>query len=264
MGYPPVSVNANTADSRFRRRVRLPDKRAHRGAHPDDAELFAPAAVPRLREAVADLSWLLGRGYADPSAQKVVGDRYNLTQRQRTAVMRCACTDEAAARRAASRFAAERLRGTSLLLDGYNVLTTVEAALAGAVILRARDSAFRDVASMHGTWRKVEETRKAIELIGEVAAELGVTRLDWLLDSPVSNSGRLKTLVREVAASRGWGWTVELVPNPDAVLAAADALVATADSVILDRCRRWLNLAAEVVTRRVPGAWLIDLAPDMR
>ncbi len=242
----------------------MPDRRAHRGPHPDDAELFAPAAVPHLRDAVGDLSWLLSRGYADPSAQKVVGDRYNLSQRQRTAVMRCACTDEARSNRASSRLDADQLRGRPLLLDGYNVLTTVEAAIAGAVVLRARDSALRDVASLHGTWRRVEETRTAIGMIGEVATDLGVPRLDWLLDSPVSNSGRLKALLREVAAERGWDWTVELVPNPDALLAISDGIVVTADSVILDRCGGWFGLAGEVVARRVPGAWLIDLAPDMR
>src|SRR6478735_7021868 len=107
----------------------MPDHRAHRGPHPDDAELFAPGAVPRLHSAVGDLSWLLSRGYADPSAQKVVGDRYNLTQRQRTAVMRCACTDEAKRRRLATRARAEDVRNQPLTLDGYNVLTTVEAAL---------------------------------------------------------------------------------------------------------------------------------------
>src|SRR3954447_2491725 len=126
----------------------MPDHRAHRGPHPDDAELFAPEAVPRLRSAVADLSWLLSRGYADPSAQKVVGDRYNLTQRQRTAVMRCACTDEAKARRLGNRAPSEAVRGGPLMLDGYNVLTTVEAALAGAVVIRGRDTALRDVASL--------------------------------------------------------------------------------------------------------------------
>jgi hypothetical protein len=210
------------------------------------------------------LSWLLGRGYADPSAQKVVGDRYILTQRQRTAVMRCACTDEARERRLATRLAADRVGGEPLLLDGYNILTTIEAALAGAVVLRTRDTTLRDVASLHGTWRRVEETRRAIELIGEVAAELGATRLDWLLDSPVSNSGRLATLLRAAAAVRGWEWGVELVPNPDAVLSVSDAIVVTADSVILDRCRRWLPLAGEVVARRVSDAWLIDLAPDAR
>jgi hypothetical protein len=243
----------------------VPDHRAHRGPHPDDAALFAPEAILRLRGAVSDLSWLLSRGYADPSAQKVVGDRYNLTIRQRTAVMRCACTDEARDRRIAHRAAPDVLRGRPLLLDGYNVLTTVEAALAGGVILVGRDTAVRDVASMHGTWRKVEETIRAMELIGEFAAgELGVTRLDWLLDSPVSNSGRLKTMLVETAKAHGWAWDVQLVTDPDPILAAspADTIVATADSVILDRCPRWFPLAGEVVRKRVPTAWVIDLGAN--
>lgn len=242
----------------------MPDHRAHRGPHPDDATLFAPDSIPRLRTAVNDLSWLLSRGYADPSAQKVVGDRYNLTIRQRTAVMRCACTDAARERRLAHRATADELRGRPLVLDGYNVLTTVEAALAGGVILVGRDTAVRDVASMHGTWRKVEETTRAMELVGEVGAnDLGVTRLEWLLDSPVSNSGRLKAMLGETAATRGWDWDVQLVTNPDPILAAAPqgTIVATADSVILDRCPRWFPLAGEVVRTRIPAAWVIDFAP---
>jgi hypothetical protein len=176
--------------------------------------------------------------------------------------MRCACTDEARSRRLASRASADEVHGRPLLLDGYNVLTTVEAALAGGVILVGRDTAVRDVASMHGTWRKVEETIRAMELIGEVAADdFGVTRLEWFLDSPVSNSGRLKTMLKESAAAHGWDWDVQLVTNPDPVLAAAPegAIVATADSVILDRCRRWFPLAREAIRRRVPTAWVINL-----
>lgn len=238
----------------------MPDHRAHRGPHPNDARLFAPDTVPSLRAAVADLAWLLSRGYADPSAQKIVGDRYNLTQRQRTAVMRCTCTDDAVARRSATRVPADAIRGETLQLDGYNVLTTIEAALAGGVVLRGRDGALRDAASMHGTWRKVEETRRAIELIGEVAhVECGAARLEWLLDSPVSNSGRLRALLVETASRRAWDWDVQLVPNPDAVLASSEQIVATADSAILDQCRRWTALAAEVVERRIGGAWLVDL-----
>ena len=72
----------------------MPDTREHRGPHPADAELFAPALLPRLREAVADFSLLLTKGYADKSALKLVGDRFSLTQRQRLAVMRGSCSDQ--------------------------------------------------------------------------------------------------------------------------------------------------------------------------
>ena len=44
-----------------------------------DDEAFGPSAVPALRGAVADLSWLLERGYATVSAVKLVGDRWSLT-----------------------------------------------------------------------------------------------------------------------------------------------------------------------------------------
>ncbi len=77
----------------------MPDKHAHRGPDPRDGDLFGPSYWPALREAVADLSWLLGRGYAPVSALKLVGDRWSLTERQRQAVRRAAFSDDARQRR---------------------------------------------------------------------------------------------------------------------------------------------------------------------
>ena len=95
----------------------MPDKRAHRGAHPEDHRLFDPAQWPRLREAVAEFSWLLTRRYADKSALKLVGDHDQLHQRQRMAVMRCACSDDSLARRRAHHVDPAHLRHQPLLLD---------------------------------------------------------------------------------------------------------------------------------------------------
>ncbi len=202
----------------------MPDKRNHRGPHPQDVQLFAPERWPELCEAVHDLSWLLTRGYASASGIKIVGDRYRLDQRQRMAVGRCACSDQALAQRAIARAESDSLNAQVLAIDGYNVLTSIEAALAGGIILEARDSCFRDVASVHGTWRKVHETVPAVEIVGQLLIRIGVARAIWYLDSPVSNSGRLKTLLRETAAVAGWLWEIELVPNPDTILSETDNL----------------------------------------
>ena len=218
--------------------------------------------MPLLVDATADLSWLLTRGYSGVGALKLVGDRYQLSLRQRTAVARSACSDQDLARRRAHQVGPEELRGRPLWIDGYNVLTTVEAALAGGILLAARDGACRDMASMHGSYRKVMETRPALELLGETTVALGVSACLWYLDRPVSNSGRLKTIMAELAAERGWNWSIELVPNPDAVLWQSDQIVATADSVILDRCHLWFNFGRETVVRRVPRARVIELRPD--
>ena len=239
----------------------MPDKRKHRGAHPEDARLFAHDAEALLRAAAADFCWLLSREYPHDSALKLVGDRYALVARQRTAVSRCCCSEADAVRRQTHQVGPEQLRGTTLWLDGYNVLTTIEAALAGGVILAARDGAYRDMASMHGSYRKVAETLPALDLLGRTITACGVAECRWLLDQPVSNSGRLKGIIAEMAAARGWPWHAELAPNPDRVLTDAipGVVVATADSAILDRCPAWFNLARETIIQHVPKAWVVKM-----
>lgn len=239
----------------------MPDRRSHRGPDPRDDQAFAPAAWPQLQEAVADLSWLLGRDYSPHAALKLVGDRWNLTQRQRLAVLRSSCGDPNLTRRACHRCEPEELAGEPLAIDGFNLLTTVEAALGGAVVLLGRDGALRDVAGLHGTYRRVEETEPAIRLVGDVLASLNVETCLWYLDRPVSNSGRLRGLLLEMAAARGWRWEVEVVNDPDPILKQWAGVAATSDSVILDACRSWVSLARFVVEERVPRAQMVPLVP---
>jgi len=240
----------------------MPDKRTHRGPHPDDAKLFAESEVPALRTALADFSLLLTKGYAEKSALKLVGDRFSLTERQRLAVMRGACSDQQLTSRNQRRVEMDALAGQALAIDGYNVLITIEAAMSGGVIFKGRDGCYRDLASIHGTYRKVTETIPAVELIGRFLKEIGVTNVFWLLDSPVSNSGRLKTLIRELAERNCWGWEIRLSISPDAELRKTELIVVSSDSVVLDACKRWTNLAAEIIKQNIPSVTVIDLAPS--
>ncbi|MBV9849552.1 MAG: DUF434 domain-containing protein [Armatimonadetes bacterium] len=231
----------------------------HRGANSQDARLFGPAQVPALRQAVADLSWLLGRGYAVPSALKPVGDRYRLHERQRLAVARASCPDARRDRRAATRLNTAALRDQDVIVDGFNLLITVEAALSGGVLLRCRDGCVRDMSSVHGSYRAVAETERALTLIGDTLAGLGPRSVTWLLDSPISNSGRLAQRLRELAAARDWPCRVEVLFNPDRALIASPAIAVTSDANVLDGVARWANLGAHLVEHRLPPAWLIDL-----
>lgn len=239
----------------------MPDSRRHRGPHPEDRELFGAAARGPLQAAVTDLSWLLDSGYAANAALKLVGDRFALRERQRRAVLRSSCTDAQRQHRASRRADPTNLRGATVWIDGFNVLTTVEAALSGGVLLRGRDGALRDMASMHGSYRKVEETIPAIHCIAECITDHGLTACRWLLDAPVSNSGRLKTRILGVAKERGLDWTVDVVADPDAVLIEADGVVvASADARILDLGGPSWNLAAAAVARCTSDPWLVDLS----
>ena len=253
----------------------MPDKRTHRGQHPADEKLFSETRIPNIRCAVADYSLLLSKGYAGKSSLKLVGDRFTLTERQRLAVMRSSCSDEQRASRKSRQLDINAVAGQMIAIDGYNLLITIEAAISGGLIFRGRDGCCRDLASIHGTYRRVSETQPAIELIGGFLQQIGISQALWLLDSPVSNSGRLKTLLRELAEKNNWngfgpfdklragkltaGWEIELVTSPDAVLIKGEKIVASSDSVILDKCCKWVDLAGEIIKNRIPAAKIIDL-----
>ncbi len=238
----------------------MPDKRTHRGQHPADAKLFAPEALGKLRAAISDYSLLLSKGYAGKNALKLVGDRFSLTQRQRLAVMRSACSDEQLSSRKHREISIPELAEQPIAVDGYNILITIEAAISGGLIFKGRDGCFRDLASIHGTYRKVTETIPAVELIGQFLKEAGADNCLWLLDSPVSNSGRLKTLIGELADKNNWCWEIKLSISPDAELVKTERVVVSSDSVVLDKCDRWVNLARAIIESRLPKTQLIDLS----
>ena len=238
----------------------MPDKRTHRGPHPADAKLFASAVIPTLAVGLADFSLLLTKGYAEKSSLKLVCDRFSLTERQRLAIMRSACSDQQLACRKQRCIPIEDIPGQPISIDGYNVLITIEAAMSGGIVFKGRDGCFRDLASIHGTYRKVTETIPAVELIGGFLKEVGISKALWLLDSPVSNSGRLKTLIGELARKNDWDWEIQLLLSPDRELKKTTAVVASSDSVVLDGCKRWVNLARAIIEEKLPKSHLVDLS----
>lgn len=242
----------------------MPDKRDWRGPHPKDEDCFAREQVPKLRGAVGDLSWLLGRGYSPKAALTLVGDRYALRDRQRRALQRCAAGRAECVERSRRRVSEAELHGETVVVDGYNVLLTLEAALSGGVLLLAQDGTLRDLAAMSAHYRRVKVTRPAVGLAQEFLSRVGCRRVVWYLDSPVSNSGRLKGIIEDVVERSTPPWEVRLVKLVDRTLAASPHIVVTADSAILDRCGRWFNLARTIVERSIPESWIIDLRTASR
>jgi len=237
-----------------------PDIRKHRGAHPEDKTLFAAEQLRALRTAVSELSWLLSRGYTMKAALKLVGDHHALTERQRLAVSRAACSDQSKARRTETMMPAENINGEGLIIDGFNLIITVEAALSGGLIMICRDGCLRDLSSVHGSYRSVNETNSAIRLIGESIAALRPKSVVWMLDKPISNSGRLAKRIRDMAAENGWNWTVQVTFNPDNDIAASGKIVVSSDGPLLDRVERWLNFNRYLIDARLAALWLIDLS----
>jgi hypothetical protein len=91
------------------------------------------------------------------------------------------------------------------VIDGLNVITTIEVALAGGVLLLGRDGCIRDMASFHGNYRLVHETERAVAILVDVVESMNPSKVMVYVDRPVSNSGRLAEIIRATAAAKGSG-----------------------------------------------------------
>ena len=232
----------------------------HRGVYVNDNALFSSEQLLRLYDAVYELCWLLDRGYARHSAIQLVGDHHQLTLRQRLAISRAACSSVSRELRQAKCLPIEKIKDQPLVIDGFNLIITVETAMAGGLLLHCCDGCIRDIASIHGTYRQVQETRQAIELIGNVLQSFAPESVLWLFDKPVSNSGRLAVMVRDIAELHRWNWQAELIENPDQTILGSHKVAITSDSVILDGVGLWVNLGAYLITKYFHEAWMIDFS----
>ncbi|MGB8226789.1 MAG: DUF5616 domain-containing protein, partial [Sedimentisphaerales bacterium] len=134
---------------------------------------------------------------------------------------------------------------------------TIEAGLSGGFLFVGRDGCLRDLAGLHGTYRKVNETIPAIKMINDALAELKVKNACWLLDKPVSNSGRLKKIIE--SAEKKTPTQVKLLNNPDTELIQSEQIVATSDSNVLDKAKLWVNLTEFIIENHIKNACIIDL-----
>lgn len=82
------------------------------------------------------------------------------------------------------------------------------------------------------------------------------------LDQPVSNSGRLKQRISELAENISFELEVLIEKNVDAVL-KTKPLVASGDAIILDECSRWFNLARTVIAEQIGDYPYINFTPEL-
>jgi len=229
----------------------LSSSKRTRGQHPNDHKLFAKKFLPELRSATRDLSILLTMGYPDKASLKLVCDRFRLTERQRMAVLRGACSDANLEIRKSKELTKNELKGKTILIDGFNLLITLETALSGGLIFVGRDGGYRDLASVHGTYKRVTTTQDALEKVGHFCEKKQVEKLIWYFDTPVSNSGRLKVLLYELAEQNNWNWEVILDYNPDKILKEAkEGLVVSSDAMIINECVEWVNLTSILLEKQ--------------
>ncbi len=225
----------------------------NRGKVGSDDRLFGDKKMQqKIQEAIKDMSYLLSRGFSEKSSLQLVGNRHKLNNRQQRAVQGMSEAAEKLKKRAKNCLQPEQLANKEVVLDGFNVLIMLESALSKAYLFKGLDGCYRDVSSVHGTYKKVQQTDKAIYLIADFLQTYNVKKATWIFDKPVSNSGRLKTMLREIAEANDYNWEIILDNNPDKLIAESGNIAISSDAWILDHATAWCNMVRHIVDEHIP------------
>ena len=228
---------------------------AKRGFLPTDARDFGTESLPKLKKAAEEVYFLLNRGYPVAPVTRFVGDHYQLSERQRLALARTVSPEA----RILSRKSREvtDIAGETLYIDGFNVIIGLEIAYSQSMLFHCMDGTVRDLAGLHGTYRLIQQTDSAILALMCTLAALQIAKAVIYLDQPVSNSGRLKARIFELAADMHFAMDVQIENPVDAIL-KTKPLIASGDAIILDECDRWFNLTNTVIAQQIGSYPYID------
>jgi len=221
---------------------------AKRGFVPEDERNFSSEALQLMRTASRHVRYLINEDYDLKSASTFVGNHYLLSERQRLAIMRSVATDEQISMRKSKQVHAEELAGKEVWIDGFNTIITLEVILSDSIFFSCMDGTLRDLAALRGTYRLIPETDGAVKLMFDVLEKAKIQTVMILLDEPVSNSGRLKAKIADIAENYPFELDIRIQKDVDRELYNRE-MVVTSDSIILDHCASWVNLTAQCLTK---------------
>lgn len=232
---------------------------SRRGYIPEDEKQFRGQQLKLLKKAADEVQFLLDQGYDVKPTTTFVGNHYMFSERQRLALARSVSAKEWMIKRSDKELLHQGQQNLSPMvhIDGFNTIITLEVALSGSPIFSCRDGVLRDLAGLRGTYRIIDKTQKAVELILERLEILHISKACFYLDAPVSNSGRLSSLIRQCAQNYNLLVEVQIIPDVDRVLEQLSGVISS-DAIILNRCTSWINIMPEIV-EQIESVWMIKL-----
>lgn len=232
---------------------------SRRGYVPEDEKQFTGKQLELLQKAADEVQFLLDRGYDVKPVTTFVGNHYLFSERQRLALARSVSAKEYIQKRV-NKELLQTERGNlpeTVHLDGFNTVITLEVALSGSPVFYCRDGALRDLAGLRGTYRVIDKTQTAIELLFRQLKLLHISEAVFYLDAPVSNSGRLSGLIRQCAKRYSISVQTQIIPDVDRVLEQMEGVI-SGDAIILNCCKSWLNVLP-TIAEQIESVWKIQL-----
>lgn len=211
-----------------------------------------------LKLAAEDFLYLLDRNYPRSASLQLVGNRYNLDALHRQVLHRGLFARKQARERRERLVEIEGLVDVKLLVDGHNVLITVESGLGGRLLIAANDGVIRDVAGVSHRYRISILTHQAIDTIFRVLQQYPPQETVFFLDAPIRQSGELAAALRSALKSYNLSGDAQALKVPEVQLIGGEGIVASSDSAVLDKVQQGFDLAGTAIKSLPQDVNLVD------
>ena len=202
-----------------------------------------------LVEAAVDFLFLLERGYDRRSALSLVTGRWKLSRLERLALYRCVFSYTTSKRRISKLTYLDDL--AMLAIDGFNVLSTVQASLLGDTLLLATDGFVRDLSASMRKIRVSPLLASSLAITLSYLSRYSLEHVVIVLDAQVSRSGELASTARRLMERLSMRGSAVTCRKADTHLLrlSEDYTIATSDSVIIDKASRIVDLGGLLASR---------------
>jgi hypothetical protein len=212
--------------------------------------------IEKLLKPANDIRSILRWGYPKFATIRFVADHFRLSAKERHILTRVIMPPDRTVSRAKKKIGCKETGNRDLLLDGYNVLLTVDSLLKKEPMWFCDDSYIRDTRFYFSKAKHAQDIEEALETVLDFLAETGTKTATFLLDAQISRSGELAGLIRHRMQEKGISGDARTSKHVDFDLKIEGGkpergiVVASSDGIIIDSVLQVLDIPACLMEKR--------------
>jgi len=217
-----------------------------------------PGSDPKekLLKPARDIRSILRWGYPKFATIRFVAEHSRLSAEERHILSRVIVSPKKEVSRIRKKIACDSINNRDLLLDGYNVLLSVDSLLKNEPMWFCDDGYIRDTRYYFGKKNQAEDLEEALDSVLEFLSEASLKSVSFLLDSQISRSGELAGFIRRKIENYGilgdayTSKTADFDLKREGGNSEKNLIIATSDGIIIDSVRQVLDIPACLMEKK--------------
>ncbi len=202
----------------------------------------------KLGQAIEDFYYLVNRGYNRDSVLDFVTARYKLSRLERLLIYRAVFDWRVSETRRKKIVSEKELSDAFLLIDGFNVLSTIQSSLYSDILVRGTDKIVRDLSAYMRKIRVSPHLITSLYISLLFIDNFSPKYVLYVFDSQVSKSMLMVRAVSCFTKVMNMLANGRIERNTDKYIItnSTDAIVVSSDSVIVDNVDKVYDLGGKV------------------